>query len=626
MITPGQIIGNYQIVEKIGEGGMGEVFKGLDLILKRDLAVKVLRPELSNNEELLERFRQEAIILAKLNHQNIATLYGFLGTYSPYCMIMEFAYGETLLKIVKRHPTGLPFTVAMELFDQILAAIAHAHSRGIIHRDIKPANIMVNASQEVKVMDFGIGRILDDQQLTRTGMLVGTAKYMSPDQILGKKVDARSDVYSLGILVYEILTGHIPFNANSEYEIFRAHVEIVPRTISELQVPVPPAVDAVLMRALAKDPEARFTDAGDFRRQLNQAIKESERKGWGDRVGDDKTRLQPKPFKFGNSRRNAAYLMIAASVSALAAGLYAHMDWLDNLLNTGPVATQSADDVAELKAKRKAEAKRQAELEAQRKAEAEAKRQTELEAQRKAEVEAKRQAELEAQRKAEAEAKRQAELEAQRKAEAEAKRQAELEAQRKAEAEAKRQAELEAQRKAEAEAKRQAELEAQRKAEAEAKRQAELETQRKAEVEAKRQAELDVQRKAEAEAKRQTELEAQRKAEAQAKRKIELDAQRKAKAAAKLRAEQQAVIESENQRQAEIEAKRRLEQGAARQAELEAQRKAASAARHQAELEAQKKAEEEARRQAELEAQRKADAEPRKPKQSDPHIFIPPAL
>ena len=429
MITSGQKIGNYQIIGKIGYGGMGEVFKAFDERLKREVAIKILRSELSDKEDLLERFRQEAVILAKLNHQNIAILYGFLGNYSPYCMIMEFAYGITLLEYIKRHPAGIPLRQAMNLFNQILAGLEHAHNRGVIHRDIKPANIMVNNDSEIKVMDFGIGRILEDQHLTQSGTLMGTVKYMSPEQILGQEADARSDVYSLAILIYEMLTGKIPFNVKSEYEITKAHVEYPPRPISQILQSIPKEIEDVLMLALSKKPDGRYNNAGDFRRHLNSVLARIP-------IVDDDTRVQV-PVVNNSKKSLTRSNLIVGPILVIALIIEVKFSLLNNVFEqfSELAIVNNADNKNDIQLQVEAEAKRKAELEA--------KKQAELEAKRKAEADVKRQLELEAQRKAELEAKKQAELEAKRKAEADVKRQLELEAQHKTELEARQKAEME---------------------------------------------------------------------------------------------------------------------------------------------------------------------------------------
>lgn len=264
----GEIVGNYRILEKLGEGGMGEVYKGVDLMLDREVAIKSMRRELAQRPDIVERFRAEAVALAKLNHPNIATLYSFFRQGDGLYMAMEFAQGETLEQIIDRHPQGIPPARAVDWFCQALEAIEHAHLNGVIHRDIKPANMMVSRTGRLKVMDFGIARLLGTGRLTRTGYLVGTVEYMSPEQIRGMECDARSDIYSLGIVLYKMLAGRSPFGGRSEYELLRAQVEEMPSPLGKVVAGAPAFLEGILARALAKLPEDRFQTARQFQDAL----------------------------------------------------------------------------------------------------------------------------------------------------------------------------------------------------------------------------------------------------------------------------------------------------------------------------------------------------------------------
>jgi len=256
------VIGNYRILDKIGEGGMGEVFRGVDLMLEREVAIKSLRPEFVRRQDLIERFRTEARALARLNHPNIATLYSFFCQGGRCFMVMEFVQGRALDKVlVQAAPLSWP--QAVPLFCQALQGIAHAHHLGVIHRDIKPANLMVTETGALKVLDFGIARLLGTTSMTK-GRCFGTLAYMAPEQIRGQDTDTRTDVYALGVVLYEMLTGRTPFTACSEYELIKLQVEAMPtpphRLVSQLPVPIEDAV----MRALAKAPSARFQSVDEF--------------------------------------------------------------------------------------------------------------------------------------------------------------------------------------------------------------------------------------------------------------------------------------------------------------------------------------------------------------------------
>jgi serine/threonine-protein kinase len=267
----GQTIGSYRIEQKIGEGGMGAVYRGRDLMLEREVAIKALRPELARQPELVARFRTEAVTLAKLNHSNIAMLYNFVRHGDDFFMMMEFVRGRTLEEVL-RQEGALKVERAVQLFCQALDGIAHAHSLGVVHRDIKPANVMLTSGGEVKAMDFGIARVLGTARQTKTGRLLGTLEYMPPEQMRGQETDARADIYSLGILLYEMLTGRVPFQCDSDYELMRAQVEEQPPSPREFNGGIPLPVELAILRALAKDPEARFQSAAEFRAVLISAV------------------------------------------------------------------------------------------------------------------------------------------------------------------------------------------------------------------------------------------------------------------------------------------------------------------------------------------------------------------
>jgi serine/threonine-protein kinase len=229
----------------------------------------MLRPELARQPNVVERFRTEAVTLAKLNHSNVATLHSFFRQGEDFFMVMEFVRGKTLDEII-RAQGAMQCNLAIELFCMALEGIDHAHKMGIVHRDIKPANMMVTESGSIKVMDFGIARVLGTDRLTKAGHLIGTVEYMSPEQVRGEETDARSDIYSLGILLYEMLTGRVPFNSTSEYELMRCQIEVAPTPPRSFAPHIPLPVEQAIMRALAKKREARYQSASDFRAMLIQ--------------------------------------------------------------------------------------------------------------------------------------------------------------------------------------------------------------------------------------------------------------------------------------------------------------------------------------------------------------------
>jgi serine/threonine-protein kinase len=265
----GRTIGSYTILEKIGEGGMGTVYRGVDELLEREVGGKGLRPELAHDERIARRFRTEAVTLGRLSHPHIATLYTMLQDGGDLFMVMEFVRGRSLEEMLHAR-RRLPLRLALRIFEQALDGIAHAHAHGIVHRDIKPGNIMVTEDGQVKVMDFGIARVLGGTRMTKAGHLVGTLEYMAPEQVRGRDVDARTDIYALGVLLYELLTGRVPFRGDSDYALIRAHVEDAPPPPRQFSPDLPEGIEAAILRALEKAPDERFPTATAFRDALSE--------------------------------------------------------------------------------------------------------------------------------------------------------------------------------------------------------------------------------------------------------------------------------------------------------------------------------------------------------------------
>jgi serine/threonine protein kinase len=263
----GQHVGDYEILSILGMGGMGKVYKVRNVISDRVEAMKILLPDLSSNQGLADRFLREIRLLATLDHPNIAALRTALTYENQLAMIMEFVEGETLANRAARAP--LSTADAVNYSDQVLSALSYAHKQNIIHRDIKPANMMLTPQGVVKLMDFGIARSATDGSLTSTGTTLGSLNYMPPEQVRGEAADARSDIYSFGVSLYEMLTGKLPFKSDSQYSLMTAHLNETPPEPVTLRGDLPAGLNQIIMMAIAKDPANRFQSADAFRAALS---------------------------------------------------------------------------------------------------------------------------------------------------------------------------------------------------------------------------------------------------------------------------------------------------------------------------------------------------------------------
>lgn len=277
MTTPRNLSSRYELGEILGFGGMSEVHLGRDLRLSRDVAIKVLRADLARDPTFYLRFRREAQNAAALNHPAIVAVYdtGEAETDAgplPY-IVMEYVDGDTLRDIIRTEGPLQPRR-AMEVIADVCAALDFSHRNGIVHRDMKPANIMINRAGAVKVMDFGIARAISDSSspMTQTAAVIGTAQYLSPEQARGEQVDARSDVYSLGCVLYEVLTGEPPFKGDSPVAVAYQHVREDPKQPSQVNPAVPPALDSVILKAMSKNPANRYQSAAEMRSDLVRVL------------------------------------------------------------------------------------------------------------------------------------------------------------------------------------------------------------------------------------------------------------------------------------------------------------------------------------------------------------------
>ncbi|MBL9019800.1 MAG: protein kinase, partial [Myxococcales bacterium] len=278
-----EIAGRYRIKEKLGEGGMGAVYKAEQISLKRQCAVKVLRPEVAGSQMLLRRFNAEAELVAKLSHPNIVGIYDFgQDTDGSLFIAMEFIEGKSLRTVI-HHEAPLPLRRSLAIASQICASLVEAHAQGIVHRDLKPDNVMLQErgrqKDVVRVLDFGIAKLRDENRqsqlaMTQAGDMLGTPQYMSPEQIRGEHIDGRTDVYALGGLLYEMVTGRLPFEAPTVMALLSKHLlePIVPPSQRRPDLAIPPAVDALILGAMAKDVNQRPATMEQFGEQIQQVL------------------------------------------------------------------------------------------------------------------------------------------------------------------------------------------------------------------------------------------------------------------------------------------------------------------------------------------------------------------
>jgi serine/threonine-protein kinase len=265
----GRTIGKYRIVEQIGRGGMGTVYKAVDETLDRKVAIKLLNAD-HIAQDAVERFRREAVTLAKLNHGRIGAIHELTRDGHDLLMVMEFLEGETFEKLIEREP--LPVPHAVTLCAQVLDALQYAHAAGVVHRDLKPANVMVTPSGNVKVMDFGIARVQGSEHLTTNGYMVGTPAYMSPEQVRGEEVDPRMDLYSVAVVLYRLVTQHLPFTGDTAIAMIHSQLNNPPTPPQQFRPDIPAWLVAVIERGLAKKPADRFQTAADFRAALENGL------------------------------------------------------------------------------------------------------------------------------------------------------------------------------------------------------------------------------------------------------------------------------------------------------------------------------------------------------------------
>lgn len=268
----GDDIGDYKIIGVLGSGGMGTVYKVQHQISQRLEALKVLLPDLEKSPGLADRFIREIRVQARLNHPHIASLHNAFHSNNQLLMVMEYVDGISLYLRLKQGPVSMWYGV--NIISQTLSALSYAHSQGVVHRDVKPANIMLTHDGIVKLMDFGIARSASnvDKNLTQAGFAIGSAHYMAPEQVRGQPADARSDIYSAGVTLFELVTGSRPFSGSDTYSIMSAQVTAPPADPSSLNPGVPPGLSAAILKALEKNPENRFQSSDEFLEALQLLV------------------------------------------------------------------------------------------------------------------------------------------------------------------------------------------------------------------------------------------------------------------------------------------------------------------------------------------------------------------
>lgn len=326
MHGPGSMLGNYLIVNQIGAGGMGVVYKAVDTVLDRTVALKILPPHLLQNPDFLHRFRTEAHAQARLHHPNIVTLYSMLEIPAGFVLVMEFVEGQTLHQRIRSEGPIEPGE-ALHIFEQALRGVICAHQMGIVHRDLKPDNIFITHGQEVKIMDFGVAKIIDNKEPTRSRSMVGTLLYISPEQINGRDADFRSDIYTLGISLFEAVTGRLPFERTTDYGLMHAHMLENPPRPRHYKRDLPKELEKVILKAIEKEPNSRLQSAAEFREML---LSQGQRYRVALPAGASRVTALPQLLGERLAARNRVlggigfdmFLVVVVGVMVLALGLY----------------------------------------------------------------------------------------------------------------------------------------------------------------------------------------------------------------------------------------------------------------------------------------------------------------
>ncbi|MCK4556506.1 MAG: protein kinase, partial [Candidatus Aminicenantes bacterium] len=272
-LTTGSIFaGRYQIIEELGKGGMGKVYKAIDKKLNEEVALKLIRPEIASDKKTLERFNNELKFARKIAHKNVGRMYELMEEKGTHFITMEYVPGQDLRGLIRQ--TGqLTVGTAISIAKQVCEGLTEAHRLGVIHRDLKPQNIMIDKEGNARIMDFGIARSLKAKGITGAGVMVGTPEYMSPEQVESKETDQRSDIYSLGVILYEMVTGRVPFEGDTPLSVAVKHKTEAPPDPKEINTQIPGNLSHLILNCLEKGKEKRYQSAGEVRSELENIEK-----------------------------------------------------------------------------------------------------------------------------------------------------------------------------------------------------------------------------------------------------------------------------------------------------------------------------------------------------------------